>query len=129
MIVEARRFARLAGGRYSGGEFLLRRLTLPDAQLPVAPEEAIERSVKAAQHFWPDLTSPTPASYAVRKHLGWWITSPGWSVVWKLPGFDEHEQAFIQSLSGANADTAVSLWEQHSKNETVHHATKQGVSA
>lgn len=128
MIVVARRFARLAGGRHSGGEFLLRSLTLPNVQLPATPEEAIDRSIKAVAHFWPSLSLTTP-EFAVQKRFGWWVTSVGWSVTWKLPGFDADEQAFLQSLSGASADTAVSLWEQHSKNETVHYATKQGVPA
>lgn len=110
MNVIAKRFARTHLG-YSGGAWMERTTEMRDAALPADADEAAQRSRKAVLHHWPDFAASTDA-VVTRKPKGWFVSAPGWSVTWKLPGYDNDEQGFIDAISGATFDQALRTYER-----------------
>lgn len=124
MNVIARRFAGNGNNTFSAGEFVERVLTLPDSAIPVDSDEAMARSRKAIKHHWPEFYAGNKATSVAKQH-GFHVVGHGWSVTWKLPGFDEAEVAFIEAISDKPANQAVDLFNQRLASEPI----TQGVFA
>ena len=122
MKVVIRRYARLAGGRFSAGECLMHEVEMADHAKPIDAGSAEERSRKAVARFFPDFT-PAPATLLSSSPYCWRVAGPGWSVTWQLPGYAEDVARFLKSISGVSAEEAARIAIERINNETIHATT------